>query len=58
MEEAIKCLEDDELLSAELGEVFMKAFCAIKMDEIERWNKFTNDEERWDHYRTKFGLYM
>ena len=58
LEEAVQHLQDDKILSEELGEVFMKAFTALKRDEIERCKTFENDGAKFEFYRKSYGLFL
>ena len=58
LEEAVQHLQDDKILSGELGEVFMKAFTAIKKHDVEKWDKVKNSASKWEQYRNDLGLYL
>jgi len=50
LERALQCLQEDELFTRELGDVFMKAFIACKKNEIEKGKKI-KAEDKWDWYK-------
>ena len=56
--EAMKCLEEDKILSEELGEVFMNAFKPIIKDEFERWRDYEKEDERFRMYRETYGKHL
>ena len=58
LEQALRCLKDDEVFVGELGDIFMKAYIALKEDEMRRWKTFRNKEKKWDFYRKILGQYL
>ena len=58
-EEALRYLQEDEVLSKELGDVFIKAFSVLRNDEIKKWNEnFESDEQRFEYYRKLYGKFL
>ncbi|XP_066933585.1 lengsin-like [Clytia hemisphaerica] len=58
LEKAIEYLKEDQVFVNELGDVFMKAFTALKTAEFQRWDGIQNVEERFAMYRQKYGMYL
>ena len=58
LDEALRHLQDDKILCDELGDVFIKAFVALKKNEIEKSKTFIIEADRFKHYRQSHGLFL
>ena len=58
LDEAVQHLQDDKIISSELGDVFVKAYVAIKKNDHEKWTKMINNDSKWEKYRNNLGLYL